>query len=90
MSGYMANLVHPEFLQVYKIGMQYSPCLIFFVYDTVERFHGCSDNKCPFLSAGYARSTQPAGPKITLHFLCLFVSMYVSLCVPTYHVHNNY
>ena len=81
MSGYMANFVHPE-----KIEMQYSPCLIFFVYDTVERFHTCSDNILP---AGYARSTWLDGPKITLHFLCLFVSMYVSLCVPTYDVHNN-
>jgi len=39
---------------------------------------------CTFLPAGHAQSMQPAGPRITLRFLRL----YLSLCVCTYHVCN--
>ena len=53
----------------------------------VERYvgWGCILNLLP---ADYVQSTRPAGPKITLRFPHLFVSMY--LCVSTYHVDNNY
>jgi len=39
-----------------------------------------------FLPAGRALCTWPADPKITLRFLRL----YLYLCVPTYHVFNDY
>jgi len=38
------------------------------------------------LPAGRVQSVQPAGPKIALNFLHLLVRV----CVPTYHVRNNY
>ena len=41
-----------------------------------------------FLPAGRARSTRPAGPKITLRFPRLYI--YICMCVRTYHVRNNY
>jgi len=43
----------------------------------------------PSLPAGRAR---PAGPKITLRFLCLlvYIYVYIYLCIRTYHVRNNY
>jgi len=51
---------------------------------SVERYvgWGCILNLLP---ADYMQSTRPAGPKITLHFPHLFVSMYVSLCVHLSH-----
>jgi len=42
------------------------------------------------LPAGCARSTRPAGLKNTLRLLPLFISMYESLCVHTYHMCNNH
>ena len=46
------------------------------------------------LPAGHTRSTQPAGPKITLRFPRLFVIyyiyIYIYLCIRTYHVRNSY
>ena len=41
---------------------------------------------CTWISAGSVRSTQTTSPKITLRFPHLFVS----LCVLSYHVCNNY
>ena len=42
----------------------------------------------PFLPAGRALCARPAGPKITLRFLRLYI--YICMCVRTYHVRNNY
>jgi len=39
-----------------------------------------------FSPAGHALRTRPADPKIT----SCFPHLYVSLCIPTYHMHNNY
>ena len=44
--------------------------------------YGCSQ----FLPASYVLCARPAGPKITSHFPCL----YLSLCIHIYHVCNNY
>ena len=43
---------------------------------------------CHFLPAGRTLRARPAGPKITLRFLRLYI--YICMCVHTYHVHNNY
>ena len=43
------------------------------------------------LPASRAWSVQPAGPKIALRFcVCLLVCWSVGLCVPTYHMCNDY
>ena len=59
----------------------------------VHNRRGCSLVPRPawFLPAGCTQSARPTGPKITLHFrVCLYLCIYASLCIPTYHVHNNY
>ena len=41
-------------------------------------------------SSGHARSVQLAAPKIALCFPHLFVCWFVTFCIPTYHMRNNY
>ena len=37
----------------------------------------------------YQPAGRLAGPKITFHFPCLLVPIYLHLCIHTYHVHNT-
>jgi len=54
-----------------------------------NRFHSAAKSKVDIMISGLTQSVQHSGPKIALDFPCLYC-IYLGLCVPTYHMHNNY
>ena len=54
-----------------------------------NHFHSSAKSKVAIMISGLTQSVQPSGPKIALGFPCLYC-IYLGLCVPTYHMHNNY